>query len=100
MHNEQEDKKTEGLVSVINKLLFVIVVLVIGIVAMPFVLFYNNQSEKEKIATSTETSKKDTTNYWAAADISIITDAKLKEQVAYGKELIAHTAKYLGPNGT
>ena len=100
MHNQQEDKKTEGLISIINKLLFVIVVLVIGIVAMPFILSYNNQHEKEKIATLAETIKKDTTNYWIAADISSITDAKQKGQVEYGKELIAHTAKYLGPNGT
>ena len=100
MYNEQEGKRTERLVSVINKLLFVIIVLVIGIVAMPFILVYNNQSEKEKIATSTQTDKKDTTNYWTATDINTITDTKLKEQVMYGKELIVHTAKYLGPNGS
>ena len=40
MYNEQEDKRTEGLVSIINKLLLVIVVLVITIVAIPFILFY------------------------------------------------------------
>ena len=94
------DKRTEGLVSVINKLLFVIVVLVIGIVAKPFILSYNNQSEKEKIAASVEIKKTDTTNYWAPPDISSITDVKQKAQVEYGKELIAHTAKYLGPNGS
>ncbi|TRX04857.1 c-type cytochrome [Flavobacterium gawalongense] len=37
---------------------------------------------------------------WKPADISLITDATLKEKVEYGKELIAHTAKYLGPNGS
>ena len=100
MQNEQEDKRTEGLIAVINKLLFVIVVLVIGIVAMPFILSYYNQSEKEKITTSAEIKKTDTTNYWTAPDINSITDAKQKEQVTYGKELIAHTAKYLGPNGS
>ncbi len=100
MHNEQEDKKSEGLISIINKLLFVIVVLVIGIVAMPFILSYQNQSEKQNSATSTEIIKTDTTKYWAAPDINTITDAKQKAAVEYGKELIAHTAKYLGPNGT
>ncbi len=100
MQNEQEDKRTEGLVSVINKLLFVIVVLVIGIVAMPFILLYKSQSENEKITTLAEIKKTDTTNYWAAPDINTISDAKQKEQVTYGKELIAHTAKYLGPNGS
>jgi thiosulfate dehydrogenase len=100
MHNEQDDKRTDGLISVINKLLFVIIVLVVGIVAMPFILFYADQSQKEKIATSTDLKKADTTDYWTAADINTITDAKQKAQVEYGKELIAHTAKYIGPNGT
>ena len=105
MHNEQEDKRTEGLISVINKLLLVIVVLVISIVVIPFVLFYKSQPGKsetqtQNFATSAETVKTDTTNYWAPPDINTISDAKQKEQVEYGKELIAHTAKYLGPNGS
>jgi len=105
MYNEQEDKRTEGLVSVINKLLLVIVVLVISIVAIPFILFYESQPGKpdtktQNLAPLTETVKTDTTNYWAAPDISTIIDSIQKEQVAYGQELIAHTAKYLGPNGS
>ncbi len=103
MYNEQEDKRTEGLVSIINKLLLVIVVLVITIVAMPFILFYKSQPAKpetQNVATSAEAVKTDTTNYWTAADINTITDAKQKQQVVYGQELIAHTAKYFGPNGS
>ena len=103
MYNEQEDKRTEGLVSIINKLLLVIVVLVITIVAIPFVLFYKGQpvkTETQNVATSAETVKTDTTNYWAAPDINSIADAKQKQQVVYGQELIAHTAKYFGPNGS
>jgi thiosulfate dehydrogenase len=38
--------------------------------------------------------------YWTAPDINNITDSKLKASVSYGKELIAHTSKYLGPNGS
>ena len=37
---------------------------------------------------------------WRPADINLITDATLKQEVEYGKDLIAHTAKYLGPNGS
>ena len=100
----EEDKIPQGLISVINKLILVIVILIIGLVSMPFVFNYTNQPAKpnEKapgIAAKTETTKKDDAAYWIAPDISIITDAKQKEQIEYGKELIAHTAKYLGPNG-
>ncbi len=106
MYNEQEvDKRTEGLVSVINKLLLVIIVMVIGIVSIPFILFYTNQPGKpekqtQQVPASSGTLKTDATNYWTAPDINTISDTKQKEQVAYGKELIAHTARYLGPNGS
>lgn len=100
MYKEQEDKRTGRLVSIINKLLFVIAILVTGIVAIPFILLYNRQAEKQNTPASAEAKATDTTNYWTAADINTITDAGLKEQVSYGKELITHTAKYLGPNGT
>lgn len=106
MHNQQEEgKTTQGLVSIINKLLLIIMVLVITIVAMPFILYYTPQPDKqEKQVTDTgaspSTSKTVTGNYWEAPDVNTIADVKQKEQVIYGRELIAHTAKYLGPNGT
>ena len=37
--------------------------------------------------------------FWSAPDPAGINDISLRSQVEYGKELIAHTAKYLGPNG-
>nr|WP_294934694.1 c-type cytochrome [uncultured Flavobacterium sp.] len=39
-------------------------------------------------------------SFWKPADINSITDSLLKKEIEYGKELIAHTAKYLGPNGS
>ena len=43
MLNEQDDRIQEGLLFVISKLILVIVVLVIGLIAMPFVFYYSNQ---------------------------------------------------------
>ena len=105
MQNEQEHKRTEGLVAIINKLLVVIAVLVISIVTMPFILFYKGQPDKpatpiQNTATTAEPIKTTVTNYWAAPAVNSITDGKQKEQVVYGQELIAHTAKYLGPSGS
>nr|MBC7613418.1 c-type cytochrome [Pseudopedobacter sp.] len=37
---------------------------------------------------------------WKAPDESTIPSGKEGDQIKYGKELIAHTAKYLGPKGT
>lgn len=103
MHNEQEEGKiTQGLVSIINKLLFIIIVLVITIVAIPFILYYEGPPGKPATdaAAPSTTLKTDAGNYWTAPDISTISDAKQKEQVSYGRDLIMHTALYLGPNGS
>ncbi len=101
----EDDKLPQGLLSAINKLVLVIVILVIALIVMPFVISYSNRPDKIKEKTmgavaSIDEPKKDLTIYWTAPDVNSITDAKQKEQVEYGKDLIAHTAKYLGPNGS
>ena len=99
LNGQNQDKTIQGLIAVINKLILMIVVLVAGIIAMPFVLQYAHDAAKEETKKSAVTIK-DTTTYWVAADINTITDSKLKLQVEYGKELIAHTSKYFGPQGS
>jgi thiosulfate dehydrogenase len=106
MQNEQETENTaQGLISVINKLVMIVVVLLIALIAIPIIIFRVNQTE-DPIKTAVNNAvpnvapKKDNTAYWIAPDVSSITDPQQKEQVEYGKELIAHTAKYLGPNGS
>jgi len=106
MQAEQEENKSyQGLISALNKLLWVIVVLVITIVAIPFILYYSAKpakpdEAKTEAAAGAELSKPTASIYWMAPEITGITDSKQKEQVAYGMELIVHTSKYLGPNGS
>ena len=45
-------------------------------------------------------SEKPKSNYWIAKSIEEIVDMALKGKVKYGKDLIAHTSKYLGPKGS
>ena len=104
-YQQDDDKMQQGLLSTISKLILVIVVLVVALIAMPFIIEYSNQPDKpkEKISGASvinDAVKKDAVAYWTAPDVNSITDAKQKEQVEYGKELIAHTSKYLGPNGS
>lgn len=47
-----------------------------------------------------EKAKKEMATFWTAADINAVKDNELKSLVEYGKELISHTAKYLGPKGS
>ena len=106
MPNEQDDDKmSQGLLSAINKLILVIVVLVIGLITMPVIFYFGNQPDKPKEKTSGTSATndaviKDGVAYWAAPAVRSINNVKQKEQVEYGKELIAHTARYLGPNGS
>lgn len=99
MPQQDQDKIVQGLLAVINKLIIVIVVLVAAIIAMPFILDYQKETQKTDsktiIAENTDTIK-----YWIAPDINSIADSNLKKQVEYGRDLIAHTSKYLGPNGS
>ncbi len=99
LNGQDQDTTVQGLIAVVNKLILVIIVLVAGIITMPFVLYYGDNTGKEKIE-KTAIQFQDTVAYWIAADINTITDTKKKLLVEYGKELIAHTSKYLGPRGS
>ena len=98
MHPEQ-DKIIQGLIGVVSKLIFVIVVLLAGIIAMPFVLNYYEDAKKVNPET-TKIVLVDTVSYWMAPNTDTISNTKQQEQVTYGKDLIAHTSKYFGPNGS
>jgi thiosulfate dehydrogenase len=99
LNGYDQDKAIQNLISVISKLILIIIILVATIIAMPFVMQYAPVKENIKIE-KTVLTVKDNTNYWMAPDVASISDPKQKEQVTYGQELIAHTAKYLGPNGS
>lgn len=100
MKNQQNPDIEEKLISVINRLLLIIVVLVLSVIS---IVIYSS-SEPSSISSTPEskenTAKADEKKYWKPQDISTISDKDQKELVEYGKELIAHTSKYLGPNGS
>ena len=103
MENPQNNEHyNELLFSVINKLILIIVVLIIGIIAILIINYYSKQPKKvsDNISSSSLSTPSKEIAYWIAPDINNIKDSKLKASVSYGKELIAHTSKYLGPNGS
>ncbi len=102
---KDEDQLPQRLLSSINTLLLIVIVLVLALVTLPFIMLYSSKTEDPVVEAPVSTAtgvdlKKDGSLYWTAADVNSIADAKEKTQVEYGKELIAHTAKYLGPNGS
>jgi thiosulfate dehydrogenase len=104
-NSQKKEQDNEQLISVISKLLLIIIVLIMGIVSVPIIIYFSNKPNKVSKNTTSSTSSTLSANssetvYWKAPDVETITDLKLKESISYGKELIAHTSKYLGPKGS
>ena len=100
MNTQSTPHETDPIIKRIRQLLGVIVCLVVGLfLALTLIIFQPDFSATTQ-ATATNAKQKDTAAFWTPANIENITDAKQKELVAYGKELIVHTATYLGPKGS
>jgi thiosulfate dehydrogenase len=97
--NHERESMEQRLISIINRLMVLVIVLIIGLISIPALLIYRDSDTGTKVATEI---KIDTLKdrYWKAPAIADLNDAELKKKVEYGKELIAHTSKYLGPKGT
>ncbi|MBK7761836.1 MAG: c-type cytochrome [Bacteroidetes bacterium] len=101
-HQEIEQVKQQ-LTSIISKLILVIGLLVFTLLSIPLIMYYQDLPSKAKISKENITSAEideDTTLYWTSLNIDNILDKNQKELASYGKELIMHTAKYLGPKGS
>lgn len=104
MQHQNIDEEIKKLSRQINVLIWV---LVLGIVTFVVSLnrdfffgsFYENKTNLPIADTAPAVEEKKST-LWEAPDVETITDVAQKEKIKYGKELIAHTAKYLGPKGS
>jgi thiosulfate dehydrogenase len=110
---EKDKLLIDRLLIIIKRLILIIVILLFAIILVasfaifkPDLAHWFSKSEKEKAAAELllqnieNKSNKDIVEYWTAADIEKIEDTLHKNQVVYGRELIAHTAKFLGPKGS
>lgn len=72
-----------------------------GILYIGRLLFLpHNQLPKAVPDIATATPQAPAASYWTAPNPEQMDDASLKSLVLYGKELVAHTAQYLGPQGS
>ena len=102
-----EKEKAIVIVSRTAAIIAVFFIVIAGILISIFLIPFDNHSNKStgNIGTSSpvvviekakEISK---SNEWQAPDENTIPAGKTGEQIRYGKDLIAHTAAYFGPNG-
>lgn len=111
METTNEDIKREQLLKSVSQLYRLVVVLFFSVLIMPvayyFLSHYNIIFDKKKESTITVASStsqltpSDTEEgYWIAPSMLSVNDLKAIEEIQYGKELIMHTSKYLGPQGS
>ncbi len=115
--NKDESRLNEQLIRIIQRLIAMVVFLVIALTIVALMAIYQPnlstifQSGPVKIIDTAlqkavleeqkaETNQSAIVDFWNAPHIQSIQDAERKALVEYGKELIAHTSKYLGPNGS
>ncbi len=87
----------------IRQLFLIVLILVIALIgALAYI--YNRQpkaaEDTNTISLSPVIDTKTGATYWEAPALSTISDPALLSVVEYGADLITHTAKYLGPEGS
>ena len=117
--NQEDPHNNVKLLQVIQRLLGVIVVLISGIIVFVFLSIFQfdvsswlrpkeshstKEIEKKRSFEKWKSENKleeEMATFWIPADVSAIAnDTTLKAKIDYGRDLIAHTAKYLGPKGS
>jgi len=100
------EQKVDELMSVIRSLTRLVVFLLFMLLLFPVWMYYGDDLTAAWHALTGEQPvvpaalPEDEVPYWKAPAVGSIESVELREQVAYGKDLIAHTAKYLGPRGS
>jgi thiosulfate dehydrogenase len=107
---ETENNINDRLIAAVQKLLSLVIILVIIIILLPFFVsnieeieaYFTHKEEKKEVQNETKIAIASSlqSTFWQAPEINSISDAKEKELVEYGKDLIVHTAAYLGPKGS
>lgn len=101
-------KSTEYNLVNITSLIYFVIMVVFVLIFTIYQIFNTTNSlipwpetkvNGEEIST-TQMYSKETGTFWEAPDTESIKGSGLESQILYGKDLISHTSKYLGPKGT
>lgn len=99
----------EVLLNIISRLNRLVVILILALIIVP-ILIVNREFISDHLSELFENKEikpyqkpeadKNLISYWNAYSTDYIQDSTYKAQIMYGKDLIAHTSKYFGPNGS
>jgi thiosulfate dehydrogenase len=99
------ESHNSDLLRIIHKLSILVLILVIVIALLPILIWKGDAlvtyftPQPKEIAIQTELNQLPDT-FWHPRDIAAVTDTSEQSKLMYGRNLIAHTALYLGPQGS
>jgi thiosulfate dehydrogenase len=105
---KQDENYKDVLLNVIQKLVTLIIILILIIILLPFFLLNKNkfsdlfgkEGKVETIPWSKTNDLEEDNFYWKPPSLETVKDLKKLDEIFYGKDLIEHTSKFLGPNGS
>jgi len=103
---EKQKHRLDGLAKAIS-LLKSLLMFIMGAILLLLLAYFQGEDISKAIKKKINSWRQERTTesievkeeFWSAPDMSSVRNESLKAQILYGKELIAHTAKYLGPEG-
>lgn len=93
LNNDDEKELNQTLFRMSKTLIYTCFLLAVFIAIMAIAVF---KTDKQITPKTTPTANKD----WQAPNLSTVPTGKEGDEIRYGRELISHTAKYLGPKGS
>ena len=103
---DQQDEKIVELLKAVRMLISLVIVLLVALLLVLFISLYGNPFDKKISITPPQNEIQDSVTtkvkeeiFWSSPDPNLVKDVALRAQIDYGKELIAHTSRYLGPKG-
>lgn len=93
------------LLRIIHKLSILVLVLILAIAFLPILIWKGDAlvdffTPKMKEAETVSTTQEAVDTMWHPREIMAVDDTASRSQLVYGRNLIAHTAVYLGPQGS
>ncbi len=103
---DQQEEKINELVKAVRMLTSLVIFLLLAMLFILVVWLYGDPfknaistQQMPKVLSDSVSAKVSEEIFWSSPDLNMVKDVALRTQIEYGKELIAHTSRYLGPKG-
>lgn len=105
----ENSKSPVNTIGLLQNLIYVILLVLVILIYFIYLIYQGGDQlfplpkksmESQEIVKEQDIYTKDTDRFWLAPDPESIKGSALESQILYGRDLIVHTAQYLGPKGS